>query len=141
MLHPTMLDDVGPTCWLHLNLLKIFVQHCATLLAQQCCTMLASFEQAFKMSQCIISGGQLETNRCLLEGIILYTQSVFIINHDGVVLDTPRWSGGGEGGISVIVTGQQITCLNSIHFPPNTKLRHIMKIILVKSENFPECFM
>ncbi len=36
-----MLDDVG----LSLNLLKIFVQRCATLLAQQCCTMLASFEQ------------------------------------------------------------------------------------------------
>ena len=35
-----MLDDVG----LSLNLLKICVQHCATLLAQQCCTMLASFE-------------------------------------------------------------------------------------------------
>ncbi len=38
-----MLEDVG----LSLNLLKIFVQHCATLLAQQCCMMLASFEQAF----------------------------------------------------------------------------------------------
>ncbi len=37
-----MLEDVG----LSLNLLKIFLQHCATLLAQQCCTMLASFEQA-----------------------------------------------------------------------------------------------
>ncbi len=37
----TMLDDVG----LSLNLLKIFVQHRATLLAQQCCMMLASFEQ------------------------------------------------------------------------------------------------
>ncbi len=37
-----MLEDVG----LSLNLLKIFVQHCATLLAQQCCTMLASSEQA-----------------------------------------------------------------------------------------------
>ena len=39
----TMLDDVG----LSLNLLQIFVQHFATLLAQQCCMMLASFEQAF----------------------------------------------------------------------------------------------
>ena len=38
-----MLEDVG----LSLNLLKIFVQHRATMLAQQCCTMLASFEQAF----------------------------------------------------------------------------------------------
>ncbi len=37
-----MLEDVS----LSLNLLKIFVQHRATLLAQQCCTMLASFEQA-----------------------------------------------------------------------------------------------
>ncbi len=40
-------------CWvmldndsLSLNLLKIFVQYRATLLAQQCYTMLASFEQA-----------------------------------------------------------------------------------------------
>jgi hypothetical protein len=32
----TMLDDVS----LSLNLLKIFIQHRATLLAQQCCTML-----------------------------------------------------------------------------------------------------
>ncbi len=37
-----MLEDVG----LSLNLLKIFVQHRATLLAQQRRTMLASFEQA-----------------------------------------------------------------------------------------------
>ena len=37
-----MLEDVG----LSLNLLKIFVQHRARLLAQQCCAMLASFEQA-----------------------------------------------------------------------------------------------
>ena len=36
-----MLEDVG----LSLNLPKIFVQHCAILLAQQCFTMLASFEQ------------------------------------------------------------------------------------------------
>ena len=36
-------EDVG----LSLNLLKIFVQHRARLLAQRCCTMLASFEQAF----------------------------------------------------------------------------------------------
>ena len=41
-----MLEDVG----LSSNLLKIFIQHRATLLAQQCCTMLASFEQAFKLS-------------------------------------------------------------------------------------------
>ena len=37
-----MLDDVG----LSLNLLKILIQHRATLLGQQCCMMLASFEQA-----------------------------------------------------------------------------------------------
>ena len=54
--HPTLLDAI---CWrrlntmlenvgLSLNLLKIFVQQRATLLAQQCCTILASFEQAFK---------------------------------------------------------------------------------------------
>ena len=52
--HPTLLDA---TCWprlntmldvgLSLNLLKIFLHHRTTLLAQQCCTMLASFEQAF----------------------------------------------------------------------------------------------
>ncbi len=35
-----MLDNVG----LSLNLLKIFVQHRATLLALQCCTMLAWFD-------------------------------------------------------------------------------------------------
>ena len=41
----TMLDDDG----LSLNLLKIFVQHYATFLAQQCnCTMLASLEQALR---------------------------------------------------------------------------------------------
>ena len=39
-----MLEDVGSS----LNLLKIFVQHRATLLAQQCCAMLASFQQALK---------------------------------------------------------------------------------------------
>ena len=38
-----MLEDVG----LSLNLLKIFVQHRATLFAQQCCAMLASFEETF----------------------------------------------------------------------------------------------
>ncbi len=54
--HLTLLDA---TCWsrlntvledvdLSLNLLKIFVQHRATLLAQQCCTMLVSFEQALR---------------------------------------------------------------------------------------------
>ena len=55
--HPTLLDA---TCWPRLNttldnvgrcwleyLLKIFVKHCATLLAQQRCTMLASFEKAY----------------------------------------------------------------------------------------------
>ncbi len=48
-----MLDNVG-RCWimledvgLSLNLFKIVVEHRATLLGQQCCTMLlASFEQA-----------------------------------------------------------------------------------------------
>ena len=42
-----LLDDVG----LSLSLLKIFVQHRATLLAQQCCTMLAFFEQALTVQQ------------------------------------------------------------------------------------------
>ncbi len=37
---------VGHDFGLILNLLKIFVQHRAILLVQQCCTMLASFEQA-----------------------------------------------------------------------------------------------
>ncbi len=36
-------------------LLKIFVQHCATLLAQQCCTMLASFEQVLKLFPMVVS--------------------------------------------------------------------------------------
>ena len=40
----TSLEDVS----LSLNLLKIFVQNRATLMAQQCCMMLASFEQALK---------------------------------------------------------------------------------------------
>ena len=51
----TMLDNVG-RCWimledvgLSLNLLKIFVQHRVTLLAQQCRTMLVSFEQALRL--------------------------------------------------------------------------------------------
>ena len=43
-----MLDNVG----LSLNLPKIFVKHHATLLTQQCCTKLASFEQAFKCQKC-----------------------------------------------------------------------------------------
>ncbi len=42
-----MLDDVS----LSLNLIKIFVQHRATLLAQQCYTMLASFEQVLIFPQ------------------------------------------------------------------------------------------
>ncbi len=46
-----MLEDVG----LSLNLLKIFVQHRATLLPQQCCTMLASFEQAFTIPLVILT--------------------------------------------------------------------------------------
>ena len=51
---PTLSNIVDATCWmmledvgLSLNLLKIFVQHRATSLTQQCCKMLASFEQAF----------------------------------------------------------------------------------------------
>ena len=44
----TMLDDVD-NVGLSLSLLKMFVQHRATLLAQQCCTMLASFEQGLKL--------------------------------------------------------------------------------------------
>ena len=44
-----MLEDVR----LSLNLLKIFVQHCATSLAQQCCTVLASFEQALTVDVCL----------------------------------------------------------------------------------------
>ena len=46
-----MLEDVS----LSLNLLKIFVQHRATLLAQQCCMMLASFEQAFTIPLVILT--------------------------------------------------------------------------------------
>ena len=53
-----MLDDVG-RCWKmledvgsNLNLLKIFVQHRAALLAQQCWMMLASFEQALRLQFC-----------------------------------------------------------------------------------------
>ena len=44
----TMLENVG-RCWLEFKLLKIFIQHRATLLAQQCYTMLPSSEQAFKL--------------------------------------------------------------------------------------------
>ncbi len=56
--HYSMLDDVG-RCWKmledvgsNLNLLKIFVQHRAALLAQQCWMMLASFEQALRLQFC-----------------------------------------------------------------------------------------
>ncbi len=62
----TMLDDVG----LSLNLLKIFVKHCATLLAQQCCTVLSSFEQAFTwvvpyLSTCVLAAMHFgEQNLC-----------------------------------------------------------------------------
>ena len=41
-----MLEDVG----LSLNLLKMFVQHRVALLAQQCRTMLASFEQVLTLT-------------------------------------------------------------------------------------------
>ncbi len=40
-----MLEDIG----FSLNFPKISVQHRATLLVQQCCTMLASFEQVLMM--------------------------------------------------------------------------------------------
>ena len=45
-----MLEDVG----LSLNLLKIFVQHGATLLAQRC-TMMAAFEQALIVAYKVVS--------------------------------------------------------------------------------------
>ena len=60
----TMLDDVG----LSLNLLNIFFQHRATLLAQQCCTMLASFEQAFKVHMSrVFSSNQLNWTPCVID--------------------------------------------------------------------------
>ena len=65
-----MLEDVG----LSLNLLKIFVQHCATLLAQQCCKMLASFEQA--SSECVFYKNNLQ-----LLSMIKFTIPVYIWLH------------------------------------------------------------
>ena len=64
--HPTWLDA---TCWpclnailddvgLSLNLVEIFVQHRATLLAQQCCIMLALFEQALRPSLIVFMTSQ-----------------------------------------------------------------------------------
>ena len=38
-------------CWLDFKLAHNFVPHHATLLGQQCCMMLASFEQAFRLQQ------------------------------------------------------------------------------------------
>ena len=52
-----MLDNVG----LSFNLLKIFVQYRATLLAQQCCTMLASFEQALIILHALLNKVKNET--------------------------------------------------------------------------------
>ena len=37
-------------CWLHCKLALNFVKHHATLLGQQCCMMLASFEQALRFT-------------------------------------------------------------------------------------------
>ncbi len=70
-----MLEDVG----LSFNLLKIFIQHRATLLAQQCCTMLASFEQVF----IILSVSIFQAASCSAEKALSYAWSVVCTNDDG----------------------------------------------------------
>ena len=84
--HPTLLDAtcwpcLNTICWimledvgLSLNLLKIFVQHRATLLAQQCCTVLASFEQP--SSECVFYKDSLQ-----LLSMIKFTIPVYIWLH------------------------------------------------------------
>ncbi len=68
-----MLEDVG----FGLNLLQIFVQHCATLLAQRC-TMLASLEeQALTNAYNIVETLLLKvTEDDAVMAILLYEESI-----------------------------------------------------------------
>ena len=95
--HPTLLNAtcwprLNSICWmmleevgLSLNLLIIFVQHCAILLAQQCCMMLASFEQAFiYIMSTHIDLWRASYTDCYIDRRLTSTQNVKAYKHEPI---------------------------------------------------------